>query len=429
MRLPNYFAQTFGWWQWPLLLGSLSGIIGSLCAGFLLLLQWAQESRHHLPWLLFLLPLAGMLIAYLYERWGSGAKSGMAGLQSSVENESAEPAVSRRITPLIIITTALTHFFGGSAGREGTAVQMGAGVGASLSRLPRLHASPNAIRILVVTGMAAGFSGLFGTPWAALIFSLEISRLKGLRWQCAITATICSWGSYIICHMWGAIHAPYPEILTSENLDLSPWSPSILMWTCVVGIASALAARLYLYLHDFVQWSLRGIRVIWRPAIGGCFIIGLVLLTDDRSYLGLGVTAEDPHYVTIIGSFEDGTTGHDSWLWKTLFTAITLGSGFKGGEVTPLFFIGATLGHSLAAVGGASVAICAGLGMVGLFAAASRAPLACAIMGAELFGWESLPLTLLCCGIACLLARKKGIYSARLSEDKTPAGVESTQTP
>jgi H+/Cl- antiporter ClcA len=181
-----------------------------------------------------------------------------------------------------------------------------------------------------------------------------------------------------------------------------------------MAIASALAARLYLALHDGVQWSLKSINPLWRAATGGLVVIGLVLISGERSYLGLGVTAEDPNFVTITGSFSEGTTGHDSWIWKTIYTAITLGSGFKGGEVTPLFFIGATLGHSLASLGGVSLAVCAGLGMIGLFAAASRAPLACAVMGAELFGWEALPLTLLCCYGATLLARKKGIYSTRI---------------
>ena len=132
MQGKGYFGASFGWWQWPLCLIGLSAIAGSFCAGFLLLLEWAQQSRHHFPWMIFLLPLAGMLIVWLYQRWGSAASGG--GPAKLYRRRRAKPPVARRITPLIILTTALTAF-GGSAEREGTAVQMGAGIGASVARV------------------------------------------------------------------------------------------------------------------------------------------------------------------------------------------------------------------------------------------------------------------------------------------------------
>ena len=168
---------------------------------------------------------------------------------------------------------------------------------------------------------------------------------------------------------------------------LSVWDKHILYSALVMGLASALAARLYLALHDGVQLGLKRIEAIWRPAIGGLIVIALVLISGERSYLGLGLRLRT-QAVTITGSFAAGNTGHDSWLWKTIYTAITLGSGFKGGEVTPLFFIGATLGNSLATIAGPSIAVCA---WAWTYCCRQPRPCLCGD-GRRTFGWNP-PLT------------------------------------
>ncbi|TVR43731.1 MAG: voltage-gated chloride channel protein [Planctomycetota bacterium] len=406
---------------WLLAIVLLGSLAGSACALFLHLLDYAQASREAKPWLLYLLPLAGAAIVLMYQYWGGYAAAGMGSLQRAAEDPQAQPVPARRMAPLILLTTVLTHLFGGSAGREGTAVQMGGSIASAVNRLRAFQRNPRARRMLLCCGMAAGFSGLFGTPLAATIFAVEVARLGRLRWPILLPALLSALLSNAISHAWGASHALYPQIFA--ELSPSSWWAQFfsngLLSVVVVALGAALAARLYLFLHHGVESNLRRLvsRAWLRPVIGGLLVIALVWVSGSRDYLGLGVTHADPEATSITSAFsEDGAT-HSSWLWKIVFTAVTLGSGFKGGEVTPLFFIGATLGHSLALMLGLSLALAAGLGMMAVFAAASRCPLACAVMGAELFGWSCLPLLLPCCYAAVALAARQGIYSHRPPAD------------
>ena len=290
---------------------------------------------------LFGLPAAGVLIVWLYQKWGNEANSGMAGLQTCIESDQARPPVARRDYPIHYYHHRHHPFFWWFSRTRGHSGANGRWHGGECGPDRRTEAQPNTVRALIVAGMAAGFAGLFGTPWAAIIFSLEISRLGRFRLNCLLPSVACAWLSYEICHLWGATHAAYPRIMDAQNKmpEVSLFSLSSWGWAMALGLACALVARFYLLLHDGVQWSLKKIspQVLWRPAIAGLVIVALVLITGERSYLGLGVTAEDPSYVTITGSFQTDGAEHSSWLWKTIFTAITLGGGFKGGEVTPSF--------------------------------------------------------------------------------------------
>lgn len=392
---------------WLILVVLLGGLAGSACALFLGLLDLAQANRQSNPWLILLLPFAGVGIVAFSRAWGGWADSGNAALMHAVETPQAKHPLPRRMAPLILLTTVATHWFGGSAGREGTAVQMGGSLASLLQGLRR-HWSPQHQRILLLAGMAAGFSGLFGTPLAATIFALEAVRVSNGRLRAMLPCLAAAVIADQVCQAWGIAHAPYPSI----PISLSWWlGPDLIL---LAAACAAVGAGFIFALHG-MGWLLRRMsrHTLLYPFIGGCVVLGLVVLSGSQDYLGLGVMSADPQAVTIMSSFQADGANTWSWLWKLLFTVATVGSGFKGGEVTPLFFIGATLGNSLSHVLHSPTMLLAALGMTGLFAAASKTPWACAIMAAELFSWWIFPLALITCHMACILSGKRGIYAAR----------------
>jgi H+/Cl- antiporter ClcA len=298
--------------------------------------------------------------------------------------------VPSRMAPLVLIGTLITHLFGGSAGREGTAVQMGGSLAGTWARWLRLNEEDT--RILLMSGVAAGFGAVFGTPLAGAIFAIEVLAIGRLSYQALIPCLIASIIGDEVESAWGIGHThfaivmgdPLSAVSTTTSLD---WllSGKVAIAAVFFGLASVLFAEL----THALNWTFnRWIAIAWlRPAVGGCIVILLVWLLGDRDYLGLGVAANpnDPAAVTIQSSFQAGGAGWLSWWWKLLFTAVTVSCGFKGGEVTPLFFIGAALGNVLGQLLGAPVDLMAGLGFVAVFAGATNAPLACTIMALELF--------------------------------------------
>lgn len=398
--------------KWTLIGGPAAAVIGSTCALFLWSLDRVTSLRLGHPWLLFLLPVAGLLIALLYSRLGKSAEGGNNLVVEQIHDP--EGGVPARMAPLILVTTVMTHLFGGSAGREGTAVQMGGSIASQFGRWLRL--SPADVRILLMTGIAAGFGGVFGTPLAGAVFAMEVLIVGRMSYEaivpCLIAALIGDWS----CTAWGIQHTHYHIAALPVSLD---WR--LMGKVAVAAMAFGLASRLFAELTHALQRLFKHvIRTAWlRPAVGGLLVIGLVCALGTRDYLGLGVSSSDPGAVTIVSAFSPGGAHALSWWWKILFTAITLGSGFKGGEVTPLFFIGATLGNVLAAAMGAPADLLAGLGFVAVFAGASNTPLACTLMGIELFGSGPMLYIGMACFLAYLLSGHTGIYlSQRIGTPK-----------
>ena len=330
------------------------------------------------------------------------------------------------MAPLVLIGTVLTHLFGGSAGREGTAVQMGGSMAASLGR--RLGLSPHDSRILLMAGVAAGFGAVFGTPLAGAVFAMEVLAIGRMSYESLVPCLAASVIGDCTVRGWGIAHSHYYITSVLSSAALTAHSPlSLLLMTKVIiaaiafGLAAVLFAELTHRLHRIfaalVPWP------VLRPVLGGVLVIGLVFLLGTRDYLGLGTNADPatPNAVTIASCFSAGGATWWSWWWKILFTAVTLSSGFKGGEVTPLFFIGAALGNTAARAMGAPVDLFAGLGFVAVFAGATNTPLACTIMGLELFLPNSpgllnsgfgiyLPVA---CFLAYLVSGHSGIYSSQ----------------
>ncbi len=410
--------------RWTLLAAPMAAAVGTACALFLWSLELATLYRESHPALLFGLPAAGIAIVATYQAIGGKSAAGNNLLIDEIHEPGA--GVPRRMGLLVLVATVITHLFGGSAGREGTAVQMGGSIAAACGRWFKLGAAD--LRMLLMCGIAAGFAGVFGTPLTGAVFAMEVLTLGRISYEaiipCLIAALVGDWS----CAAWGTHHTHY-----SINPDLVPSLGGATPYNGLLMIKVALAAVAFGLTSTLFSQTMHGLTKIWqrirppllRPVAGALVVIGLVYALGTRDYLGIGVSSPDPGAVTILSSFHAGGAGDFSWWWKLLFTAITLSCGFKGGEVTPLFFIGAALGNSLAKLLHAPVDLFAGLGFIAVFAGATNTPLACTIMGVELFGGHYTVYFMIACFLAYGFSGHNGIYHAqRLGTPKLPNFVE-----
>jgi H+/Cl- antiporter ClcA len=401
--------------RWTLLILPLAIVVGSLVALFLWLLEWATQARLENPWLLLMLPLAGVLIHFLYRLFGKNSEAG----NNLIMDEIHQPGggIPFRMAPLVMFSTIITHLFGGSAGREGTAVQMGGSVSAILAKKFKLKQEDR--RILLLCGMAAGFGAVFGTPVTGAIFAMEVLAIGRIRYDALIPSLIASVIADIVCSSFPVYHTHYTIAFSAEELpDLFPYisfHPMLLVQVIGAGVLFGLASFMFANLTHFIKnQSNRLFSVKWLiPVVGAGLVLGISYLLGTDDYLGLGVDSPNQEGVSIISSFREGGADNFSWLWKLLLTAITLGMGFKGGEVTPLFFVGATLGNTLATISGAPVDLLAGLGFIAVFAGATNTPLACTMMGVELFGGQNVVYYAVACFTAYYFSGHSGIYKSQ----------------
>lgn len=381
-----------------------AGIVGVACgvvgAAFFHLVRWATAMRQADPWLLYLLPVGGVVIVFVYRACRMGTERGTNAVLESAQQGRRAPL---RLTPLIIMATFITHLLGGSAGREGAALQIGGSMGGWLGEKLRLDSRSQ--RVMVLAGMSAVFSALFGTPLTAAVFSIEVICVGVVYHSALLPCALASLISYGTAVALGtaperfAVHGA-----AALNFDNS-WRALLLGIGCaVLGILFCVTMHTASHLY---QTKLKNQYL--RILVGSALIILFTLAVGSRAYNGAGMDVVE-------AAITEGKLVHPAaFLFKLLLTAITLGCGFRGGEIVPTFFVGSTFGCLVGPLLGLDPGLAAALALVATFCAVTNCPIASILLGVELFGAEPLLLYLLVCAVSYLLSGNYSLYSSQMT--------------
>ena len=395
LSIPKAYLITFlKWGLFGLLMGILGGLLG---AGFHHALHFVTHLRAEHNWLIFLLPVGGLVSVGIYTLFRQRSNRGTNQIIDAVlDGEEVSPLVA----PTIFLATATTHFFGGSAGREGAALQLGGATASLLSKL--FHLNGNDRKILIMSGMSAVFAGLFGTPLTAALFCMEFESVGTIFSPALLPCYIASFTAAKISGLLG-VHAEGLLLETAAVITLgNVWR--FLLLAVLVSLVGILMCWVF---HKAEHLAAHHVKNPWlRIVLGGALVMGLTLLVGDHRYNGAGMDMA-------LGAVE----GHAQWfdfLLKMLFTAITLAAGFKGGEIVPTFCIGATFGCVIGGLLGLDAGLCGALGLVGLFCCATNSPFASIVLSIEMFGGANLHLFALTCVICFVLSGHSGLYSSQI---------------
>ena len=380
------------WILIALLTGAAGGLVGS---AFHLSVSFVTKLREAYGWLLYLLPAAGLLIVLIYRFFRTENKS----TNTIIESIQSGERVPIALMPTIFISTVLTHLCGGSAGREGAALQIGGSIGNFAGRLCRLDDTD--VRIATLSGMSAVFSALFGTPLTATVFALEVISVGIIHYSAFVPCLVASIAALGISRLFGiagehfalnAVNLEWGLLLRVAGLSVLCALLSIVF--CLVMHGSEHILKKYIP-NDFI-----------RVFVGGTVIVCLTILLGTGQFNGAGMDS-------IKTAVEEGFTRPDAFFWKLIFTAITLGVGFKGGEVVPCFFVGASFGCLIGPLLGIPAGFAAAVGLVCVFCGAVNCPIASILLSIELFGSGAVIYFALSCGIAYMLSGYFGLYSSQ----------------
>ena len=379
--------------RWVLLASVVGVVSGLLSAAFLEALDWATDTRVSHDWIVWLLPVGGLIVGSAYHYLGAGLERGSNLIIEQIHTHTER--IPFRLTPLIFGASVVTHLVGGSAGREGAALQLSAGASDPLARILRL---PRADRsLMLIAAVAGGFGSVFGVPVAGAVFALEVQRVGRVRYEALVPAFVASIVGDATVRGLGIDHVAYPRLAAPD------WGISIAWRVALFGLIAGLVALAFVHGVHLVKDVTKRF-VPWypaRPVVGGVLLVVLVISCGWRDYQGLSVPLA-------IEAFNGSAAGQ--WVTKLGLTALTIGTGFVGGEVIPLFVIGALTGASFASITGGNIAVFAILGSVAVLAGAANTPLACTMLGLELFGGEGLVLFAIACAAAYATSGHTGIY-------------------
>lgn len=391
----KYCLTFFKWILIALVIGAIGGAVGT---AFYKAVVKATDIRDSNPWLIYLLPIGGLGIVGLYKISRMNEDAGTNLIISSIRTNIDVPIV---MAPLIFVSTVITHLLGGSAGREGAALQLGGSIGAKIGALLKLD--DRDMSLVIMCGMSAVFSALFGTPLTAAFFAMEVISVGVIYYAGLVPCIASALVAFKLSEMFG--NKP-------EAFNISEYVPKLsalsLLQTAVLAAGCALVSIVFCmtmkYTHDKLRVTFENSFV--RVLVGGCAIILLTLLVGNQDYNGSGMNI-------IVAAVEDGTANWYSFLLKILFTAITIGAGFKGGEIVPTLFIGSTFGCVAGQLLGMSPQFGAALGIIALFCGVVNCPAASIFMSVEMFGAQGLLFFAFASGISYMLSGYYGLYSSQ----------------
>ncbi len=373
------------------LIGGIGGVIGSL---FHIGVNYATQTRGQHPWILYLLPVLGLVIAGLYRVTKVEGKD----TNAVIESVHFGKNVPVLLVPVIFIATVLTHLGGGSAGREGAALQIGGGIGHTTGRL--LHLGEKDLPLATLCGMSAVFSALFGTPLTATVFAMEVISVGVFYYAGLLPCLTAALVGYLVSLLMGVP----PTRFTVAAPGLSAWTMVL-----VILLAIGCAVVSILFCRGLQETGRLAAKLLPNPFVrafvGGVLVIGLTLLVGNGDYNGAGME--------VVERAVSGQVRSWAWLLKLLFTAVTIGFGFKGGEVVPSFFVGACFGCVLGGFLGLPAGFGAAIGLVAVFCGAVNCPIASVFLSIELFGTGDLLYFAMACAISYLLSGYCGLYSSQ----------------
>ena len=392
-RILDHVGTSIQWVIFALLTGLLVGSIATL---FHYGVTLATEIRTENPWIICLLPIGGLIIVKCYRLVKDQKELSTNSVLSAIHSNEELPL---KVAPLIFVSTIITHLFGGSAGREGAALQLGGSIGNSIGRL--FHLSDSDKHILIMCGMSAAFSALFGTPMGAAIFSMEVVSVGIMQYSALVPCVVASLSAYYVAQAFGV----------SQELFLIDIIPKFTLLsagkTIVLAVLCALVSILFcITLHQTERLYKKALpNPYFRVFAGGCLIILLTLLVGAQTYNGSGMG--------VIKDCVEGKVIPEEFLLKIIFTALTLGAGYKGGEIVPSLFIGASFGCLFGNLIGFSPTLCAAVGMTSLFCGVTNCPITSLLISFELFGYDGMPYFLLSIAFSYMLSGYYGLYSSQ----------------
>ena len=393
------FVELIRWIPIASLVGVMSGTASAI---LLTSLTFATDFREKHVWMTLLLAPAGWSVGLMYKHFGRSVEAGNDLVLEQVHDP--KQTIPLRMTPLILIGTFVSHLFGASAGREGTAIQTGASLADQLAKPFRMR--PEDRRLLLMAGISAGFASVFGTPLSGAVFGIEVLAIGQMSYDAIAPCFLAAFVGDLVTNAW-ANHIPGVYHTIYHVAQVPPLGITGIFFAGVAGAAFGLTGMAFAKITHSVSHAARKLiaRPELRPVAGGALVTLAVFTLGTTKYIGLGIP-------TIIATFHTRVPVYD-FAAKFLFTAVTLGTGFKGGEVTPLFFIGSTLGNALSRLLPLPPSLLAGMGFVAVFAGAANTPIASTFMAFELFGPEAGAYAGIACVVSYLCSGQAGIYSAQ----------------